>query len=92
MIKSRKMTWTNHVARIGQKKNAYRFFVRKPEGKRPLGKSRRKWEDNIKMDLREIIWDDIEWIDLAQDRVPWRVRMGTAMNLQVPYNVEKFCK
>jgi hypothetical protein len=59
-----------HVARKGEKRNAYRILVRKPEGKRPLGRPRRKWVDNIKMDLREIEWDGMDWIDLAQDRDP----------------------
>jgi hypothetical protein len=68
MIKSRRMGWAWHVARIGEKKTAYRILVRKPEGKRPLGRPRRRWLDNIKMDLREIGWDGMDWIQLAQDR------------------------
>jgi hypothetical protein len=56
----------------------------KPEGKRPLGRPRRRWVDNIKMDLREIRWDDMDWIELAQDRDQWRVLVNTVMNLQVP--------
>jgi hypothetical protein len=82
MIKSRRMRWASHVARIGQKTNAYRIFVRKPEGKRPLGKPRRKWEDNTKKDVREIRWDDMEWIDLAQDKVQWRALVDTALSLR----------
>jgi hypothetical protein len=65
MIKSRKMKWAGHVARMGKKRNA---LVGKSEGKRPLGTPRRRWVDNIKMDLREIGWGSMDWIDLAQDR------------------------
>jgi hypothetical protein len=61
------MRWRGNVARIGAKKNASRIFVGKPEGKRPLGRQRRRWVDNIKMDLREIGWDGKDWIDLAED-------------------------
>jgi hypothetical protein len=64
--------------------------VRKPEGKRPLGRPRRRWEDNIKMDLREIGWDGMDWIDLAQERNQWRTLVNTVMNLRVPQNVDKF--
>jgi hypothetical protein len=60
MIKSRRMRWAGHVARMGDKRNAYRILVGTPEGKRPLGRPRRRWMDNIKMDLREIGWDDID--------------------------------
>jgi hypothetical protein len=72
MIKSRKMRWAGHVARMEEKRNEYSILVGKPEGKRPLGKPRRRWVDNIKMDLREIEWDGVDWIDLAQDRDQWR--------------------
>jgi hypothetical protein len=58
--------------------------VGKPEGKRPLGRPRRRWEDNIILDLREIGWDDMDWIDLAQDRNQWRAFVNTVMNLRVP--------
>jgi hypothetical protein len=64
MIKSRKMRWTERVARKGEKRNAYRILVGKSEGKRPLGRPRRNWVDNIKMDLREIEWDGMVWIGL----------------------------
>jgi transcription termination factor 2 len=70
MIKSRKMRWAGHVARMGETRNAYRILVGKPEGKRPLGRPRRRWVDNIIIDLREIGWDGVDWIDLAQDRDP----------------------
>jgi hypothetical protein len=62
MIKSRRVKWTGHVARMGKPRNAYRILVGKPEGKRPLGRSRCRWVDNIKMDLREIGWDGMVWI------------------------------
>jgi hypothetical protein len=68
IIKSRRMRWVRHVARMGEKRNAYRLLVGKPEGKRPLGRSRRRWVDNIKMDLLEIGWGGVDWIGQAQDR------------------------
>ncbi|KAJ4451561.1 hypothetical protein ANN_03030 [Periplaneta americana] len=67
-IKSRRLRWAGHVARMGEYRNAYRVLVVRLEGKRPLGRPRRRWEDNIKMDLREVGYDDIDWINLAQDR------------------------
>jgi hypothetical protein len=72
VIKSRRMKWAGHVARMGEGRGAYRVLVGRPEGKRPQGKPRRMWEDNIKMDLREIETDGANWIRLAQDRVQWR--------------------
>jgi hypothetical protein len=69
---------------MGPKRNAYRILVGKPEGKRPLGRPRRRWEDNIKLDLREIGWGGMDWIDLTQDRDQWRALVNTVMNLQVP--------
>jgi hypothetical protein len=66
-----------------EKKNAYRILVGKPEGTRPLGRPRRRWEDNIRMDLREIGWGGMEWIDLAQDTDQWRALVNTVMNLRV---------
>jgi hypothetical protein len=62
------MRWAGHVARMGEKRNAYRLLVGKPEGKRPLGRPRRRWVDNIKIDLLEIGWGGVDWICLAQDR------------------------
>jgi hypothetical protein len=84
MIKSRRMMWAGHVARMGEKRNGYRILVGKPEGKRPLGRPRRKWVDNIEMDLREIGWDGMDWIDLTQDRDQWTALVNTVMNLRVP--------
>jgi hypothetical protein len=69
---------------MGETRNAYRIFVGKPEGKRPLGRPRRRWVDNIKMDHREIEWNGVEWIELAQDRDQWRALVNTVMNLRVP--------
>jgi hypothetical protein len=69
---------------MGEKRNAYRILVGNPEGNRPLGRPRRRWVDNIKMDLREIGWNGRDWIDLAQDRNQWRALVSTAMNLRVP--------
>jgi hypothetical protein len=74
------MRWAGHVAQIGEKRNAYKILVGKPEGKRPLGRPRRRWVDNIKMDLREIRWDGMDWIDLAQDRDQWKALVNTVMN------------
>jgi hypothetical protein len=68
MIKARRMRWAGHVARKGEKRNAYKILVRKPEGKTPLGRRRYIWEDNIKVDFREIRWGIMDWINLAQDR------------------------
>jgi hypothetical protein len=65
IIKSRRMRWAGHVARMGEKRNACRILVGKPEGKRPLGRPRRRWVDSIKMDLREVGWDGMDWIDMA---------------------------
>jgi hypothetical protein len=69
---------------MGATRNAYRILVGKPEGKRPLGRPRRRWMNNIKMNLREIGWDGVDWIELAQDRDQWRTLVNTAMNLRVP--------
>jgi hypothetical protein len=84
MIKSRRVRWTRHVARMGEKTNAYRLLVGKPEERKPLGRPRRRWVDNIKMDLREIGWGGMDWIDLAQDRDSWMALVNTVMNLRVP--------
>jgi hypothetical protein len=84
------MRFAVHVARIGEKRTAYRILVGKPDGRRPLRRSRHRWEDNIKMDLREIGWVGMDWFDLAQDRDQWRALVNTVMNLRVPHNVGKF--
>jgi hypothetical protein len=83
-IKSRSMGWAGHVARMGEGRNLYRVLVGRPEGKRPLERSRRRWEDGIKMDLREIGWEGgVEWIHLAQHRDRWRAVVNAVMNLRV---------
>jgi hypothetical protein len=84
MIKSRRMKWAGHVARIKENRNAYRILVGKPEGERPLGRPRSRWVDNIKIDLREIGWNSVDWVDLAQDRDQWRALVNTVVNLRVP--------
>jgi hypothetical protein len=84
IIRSRRMKWAGHVARMGQKRNVWRLLVGKQEGKRPLGRSRRKWTDNIKMDLLEIGLSVVHWIGLAQDRYRWRAPVNAVMNLRVP--------
>jgi hypothetical protein len=84
MLKSRIMRWAGHVARIGKKRNAYNFLVGKSEGKRPLERHRRRWEDNIKMALRGKGWSGIDWFNLAQNRDLWRALLGTLINLRVP--------
>jgi hypothetical protein len=78
------MRWAGHVARMGERRGVYRVLVGRPEGKRPLGRPRRRRESNIKMDLREIGMDGANWIQLAQDRVQWRACVNTVMNFRVP--------
>jgi hypothetical protein len=84
IIKSRRMRWAGHVARMGEKRNVYRLLVGKPEGKRPLGRPRRRWMDNIKIDPSEIGLNVVDWIVLAQDRYRWRALVNSVMNLRVP--------
>jgi hypothetical protein len=68
---------------MGEKRNAYRLLGGKPEGRRPLGRPKRRWVDNISMDLVEVGWGDVDWIGLAQDRDRWRVLVNSALNLRV---------
>jgi hypothetical protein len=84
LIKSRRMRGAGHVARMVEGRGVYRVLVGRPENKRPLGRPRRRWEDNIKMDIKEIGIDGANWIRLAQDRVQWRTSVNTVINLQVP--------
>jgi hypothetical protein len=84
IIKSRRMRWAGHVARMGEKRNVYMLLVGKPEGKKPLGRPRRRWIDNIKKDLLERGLNVVDWIGLAQDRYRWRALVNSVMNLWVP--------
>jgi hypothetical protein len=90
VIKSRRMRWAGHVACMGEGRVVYRVLVGRPEGKRPLGRPWRGWENNIKMDLREIGIDGANWIRLAQDRVQWRAFENTVMNLRVSIRKQDF--
>ena len=78
------MRWAGHVARMRERRGAYRVLVGKPEGKRPLGRPRRRWEDNIKIDLHEVECGGMDWIELAQDRDRWWEIVNVVMNLRVP--------
>jgi len=84
VIKSRGMTWAVHVARMGEERGLYRVLVGKPEGRSPLGRPRRRWVDNIRMDLQEVGCGYLDWIGLAQDRDRWRTLVSAVMNLRVP--------
>jgi hypothetical protein len=84
IIKSRRMRWAGHVARMGEKRNVYRLLVGKPEGKRPLGRPRRRWVDNIRMDLGEVGWSDVDWIGLAKNRNRWKALVNSVLNFRVP--------
>jgi hypothetical protein len=84
VIKARRMRWAGHVARMREVRGAYNILVGRPEGRRPLRRPRRRWEDNIKMDLREIGFGDVDWIHLAQDRDRWRAVVNTVISLRIP--------
>ena len=84
LIKSRRMIWAGHVVNMGERRGVYRVLVGEPEGRRPLGKTRRRWEDNIQMDLQEVRCGGMDWIKLAQDRDRWRTLVNAVMNLRVP--------
>jgi len=84
VIKSRRMRWAGHVARMGEKRGVYRVLVGKPEEKRPLGRPRRRWVDNIRMDLQEVGCGDMDCIGRTQDRDRWRTLVSAVMNLRVP--------
>ena len=84
VVKSRRMKWAGHVARMGEDRVVHRVSVGKPEGKRPLGRPRCRWEDNIKMDLQEVGGGRGHWMELAQDRVRWRALVGTVRDFGVP--------
>ena len=84
VVKLRRMRWAEHVARMGEGRGVYRVLVGKPEGKRPLGRPKRRWEDNIKKDLQEVGGGCEDWMELAEDRDRWRALVSTVMNLRVP--------
>jgi len=84
VIKSRRIKWAGHVTRVGEGRGVYRVLVGRPEGKRPLGRPKHRWEDNIKMDLRDIGIDGSNWIHLSQDRVKWQAFVSTVISLRVP--------
>ena len=84
VIKSRRMRWPGHVARMGHERGVCSFLLGKPKGKRPLGRPRRRWVYNIKMDLEEVGCGYMDWIGLAQDRDRWRTLVSAVMNLRVP--------
>ena len=90
MIKARRMRWDGHVARVGEERGVYRVLVGKPEGKKLLGRPRRRWVDNIRMNLQEVECGYMNWIGLAQDRDRWRTLVSAVMNLRVPWNSGNF--
>ena len=83
VIKSRRMRWAGHVARMGEERGVYRVLVEKPEGKRPLGRNWRRWVDNIRMDLQKVGCGYVDWIGLAQDGNRWETLVSAVMNLRV---------
>jgi hypothetical protein len=89
MIKLRRMRSAGHVTRVWAKRKTYRILVGKPERKRLLGIPRRRWVDNIEIDLRDVVCDGMDWIDVAEDRDQWRALVNTAINLRVPLNIRK---
>jgi hypothetical protein len=84
VVKSLRIRWADYIARTGEMKNAYNILVGKPDGKKPLRRPRHGWEDTIRMDIREIGWQVVDWIHVAQDRDQWRAVVNTVMNLRVP--------
>jgi hypothetical protein len=89
IIKSRKMRWAGNVARMREKRNVYMLLVEKPKGKRQLGRPRRRWMDNIRLDLGEVGWGGVDWIGLAQDRNRWTALLNSVLNLRIPLNAGK---
>jgi hypothetical protein len=88
IIKSRRIRWAGHVAQMGERGSLI-DYVGKPEGKRPLGRPRRRWVDNVRMDLGEVGWGDVDWIGLAKDRNRWRALVNSVLNFRVPLNAGK---
>ena len=90
VIKSKRMRWAGHVARMGEERGVYRVLVGKPEGRRPLGRLRRRWVDNIRMDLQEVGCGYVDWIGLAQDTDRWQTLVSAVINIRVPGNAGNF--
>jgi len=90
VIKSRRMRWAGHVARMGERRGIYRVLGGTREGKRPLGRPRHRWEDNIKMGLKEVGCGVMDWIDVSQDKDRWRAVVNAVMNILVPQNAGNF--
>ena len=90
VIKSRRMRWAGHVARMDEERGVYRVLVAKPEGRRPLGRPRLRWVDNIRTDLQVVGCGYMDWVRLAQDRDRWRTLASAVMNLRVPWNSGNF--
>ena len=90
VIKPRRMRWAGHVACLWERRGLYRMLVGKPEGKKPLERPRRRWEDNIKMDLQQVGCGVVDWIELAQDRDRWRALLTVVMNLRFPLSARNF--
>jgi hypothetical protein len=84
IMKSRRMRWAGHLARIGDKRNAYRLLVGKPKGKKTLGRPKHRGVDNIRTDLGEVGWGDVDWIGLARDRNRWRALVNSVLKLRDP--------
>jgi hypothetical protein len=84
VIKSRRMGWAGHVARTEKGSSVYRILVGRPKGRRAFGRPRRRWEDNIEMELQEVGWEGVDWFHMAQDRDRWHALVNAVMNLRVP--------
>jgi hypothetical protein len=89
IMKARRMRWAGHAPRMGEKRKAYTLLVGKPEGRRPLGRPRSRWLDNIRPDFVEVGWGDVDWIGMAQDRDRWRALVKSVLNLRAPLNAGK---
>jgi hypothetical protein len=89
MIKSRRMRWRGHVVYMGEMTNAHKIFGGNPEGKRPHGRPKHRWEDNIK-DIKEVAWEGVDWLHLAQDKDWWQALVNSVMKLWVSYKAGNF--
>jgi hypothetical protein len=90
VIKSRRMRWARHVARMGERRGVYRVLVGKPAGKKPLGRPMCRWEDNIKINVNKVGWGGMDWIELAQDKDNWQACVNVVLNLQAPESAGNF--